>query len=55
MRKLRTLLVQIKFHGSCNVFYLVFFFSISIDTITLRNICYVMAAISIKHMCTLSE
>ena len=28
---------------------------ISIDTIALRNICYGIAAIAIKHMCTLSE
>ena len=36
-----------------HVFYLIFL--ISIDTIALRNICYAMAAVAIKHMCTLSE
>ena len=50
MKKIRTAHVQVKFPGSYNVFYL--FFSMSIDTIALRNICY---AIGIKNMCALSE
>ena len=53
MKKVRTPKVQVKFPGSYNVFYLVFF--ISAYTIALRNICYALAAIAIKHMCTLSE
>ena len=36
-----------------NVFYVVFF--ISIDTIALGNICYAMAAMTIKHMSALSK
>ena len=35
--------------------YFIKFFSISIDTIALRNICYAMVAIVIKHMFALSE
>ena len=54
MKKARTPHIQVKFPGYYNVFYLAFFF-ISIDTIALRNICYVMAAIAIKHICALSE
>ena len=54
MKEVTTPQVQVKFPGSYNVFYLVFI-SISIDTIGLRNICYAVAAVVIKHMCTLSE
>ena len=54
MKKIRTPQVQVKFPGSYNAFYLVFF-SISVDTIALRNICYAIVAIAIKHMCALSE
>ena len=49
MKKIRKLQVQVNFPGSYSVFYLVFF-SISVDTITLRKICYVMATIAIKHV-----
>ena len=37
------------------IMYFIQIFSISIDTVALRNICYAMAGIAIKHMCTLSE
>ena len=76
MKKIRSPEVQVKFSGSYNVFYLVFFdfigwssgivslyFSVQVksgsmlhhDTNPLRNICYVMAVVTIKHMCALSE
>ena len=53
MKKIRTPQVQVNFPRSYSAFYSVFF-SISIDTVALRNICYAMAAIAIKHMCALS-
>ena len=37
------------------MYFIQFFFSISTDTIVLRNLCYTIAAIVIKHMCALSE
>ena len=55
MKKIRTPQVQVKSPGSYSVFCLVFFFSILIDIITLRNIFYAMAAIAIKHKSALSE
>ena len=36
------------------IMYFISIFSISIDTIALRNICYAMMAIVINHMCALS-
>ena len=54
MKKVTTPQVQVKFPGSYNVFYLVFF-SISINTIGLRNICYAVAAVVFTHLYTLSE
>ena len=53
MKKIRTPQVQVNFPRSYSVFYSVLF-SISVDTVALRNICYAMAAIAIKHMCALS-
>ena len=53
MKKIRTPQVQVKSPGSYDVFHLVFY--ISIDTVALRNICFAMAAIVTKQMCTLSE
>ena len=52
-KKIRTPEIQVTFLGS-NVFYLVFFIC-SIDTITLTNICYPMAATASKGICALSE
>ena len=53
MKKIRTPQVQVKSPGSYDVFHLVFY--ISIDTVALRNICFAMAAMVTKQMCTLSE
>ena len=36
------------------IMYFISIFSISVDTIALRNICYAMMAIVINHMCALS-
>ena len=53
MKKVTTPQVQVKFPGSYNVLFS--FFSISIKTIGLRNICYAVAAVVFQHLYTLSE
>ena len=53
MKKVTTPQVQVKFPGSYNVLFS--FFSISINTIGLRNICYAVAAVVFAHLYTLSE
>ena len=53
MKKIRTSQVQVKSPGSYDVFHLVFF--TSIDTVALENICFAMASIVTKQMCTMSE
>ena len=47
MKKVTTPQVQVKFPGSYNVLFS--FFSISIKTIGLRNICYAVAAVVFKN------